>query len=174
MFAWEIFPLKVRLSHHGEGAAGRVYFPMPTTYPIHPSSAPVAASESHILHSCQVMLRTAFGIVPIVAGLDKFTNFLTHWEQYLNPMVLQIVPMSGTTFMHLVGVIEIIAGALVLAKPRLGAFIVMAWLLAISAQLLVGWMYLDIAVRDIVMSLGALTLARLTPIVHEREHALHP
>jgi uncharacterized membrane protein YphA (DoxX/SURF4 family) len=144
---------------------------MATTY--HPSSALAPASESQIIHSCQLTLKLAFGIVPIVAGLDKFTNFLTHWEQYLNPMILRIIPMSGTTFMHIVGIIEVIAGALVLAKPRLGAFVVMAWLLAIAAQLLVGWMYVDIAVRDIVMSLGALTLARLTPIVHEREHAIH-
>jgi uncharacterized membrane protein YphA (DoxX/SURF4 family) len=120
------------------------------------------------------MLRTAFGVVPIVAGLDKFTNFLTDWTQYLNPMALQIIPVSAATFMHLVGIVEVIAGALVLAKPRLGGFVVMAWLLAIAAQLLVGWMFVDVAVRDIMMSLGALTLARLTPIVHEREHSIHP
>jgi uncharacterized membrane protein YphA (DoxX/SURF4 family) len=147
---------------------------MPTTYPIHPSSASELATESHVLHSCQMTLRAAFGIVPIVAGIDKFTNVLTHWEQYLNPTVLHMLPVSGATFMHLVGVVEIIAGALVLAKPRVGAYIVMAWLFAIAAQLLVGWMYVDIAVRDIVMALGALTLARLTPIVDAREHATHP
>jgi hypothetical protein len=74
--------------------------------------------------------------------------------------------------MHIVGVIEIIAGVLVLARPRIGAFVVMAWLLAIAAQLLVGWMFPDVAVRDIVMSLGALTLARLTPIVAARENSV--
>jgi len=147
---------------------------MPTTYPIHPSSAPVAATESQILHSCQVTLRTAFGVLPIAAGLDKFANFLTNWEQYLNPTALHIVPVSDVTFMHLVGVIEIVAGVIVLSKPRVGAFIVMAWLFAIAAQLIAGWMYLDVAVRDIMMALGALTLARLTPIVDQREHSLHP
>jgi uncharacterized membrane protein YphA (DoxX/SURF4 family) len=147
---------------------------MPTTYPIHSASAAVPATESQILHSCQLTLRAAFGIVPIVAGLDKFTNFLTNWEQYLNPVALHVVPLSATTFMHLVGIIEVIAGALVLAKPRLGAFIVMGWMWAIAAQLLVGWMYVDVAVRDLVISLGALTLARLTPIVNARENALHP
>lgn len=146
---------------------------MATTYPTHTTTV-VPATESQILHSTHVMLRTAFGVVPIVAGIDKFFNFLTNWEQYLNPMVLRIVPMSAITFMHIVGVIEIVAGALVLAKPRAGAFLVMAWLLAIAAQLLLGWMYLDIAVRDIVMSLGALTLARLTPMVWAREHTVHP
>ena len=31
------------------------------------------------------LLKLTFGIVPIVAGLDKFTNILTHWEQYIHP-----------------------------------------------------------------------------------------
>lgn len=147
---------------------------MPTTYPIHSASAAVPATESQILHSCQLTLRAAFGVVPIVAGLDKFTNFLTNWEQYLNPTALHVVPLSATAFMHLVGIIEVIAGAVVLARPRVGAFIVMAWMWAIAAQLLLGWMYVDVAVRDLVISLGALTLARLTPIVNARENALHP
>jgi uncharacterized membrane protein YphA (DoxX/SURF4 family) len=146
---------------------------MPTTYPLTPSAA-APATESQIIHSCQLTLKLAFGLVPIVAGLDKFTNFLTNWEQYLNPIALRIVPLSAVSFMHIVGVIEIIAGALVLAKPRVGAFVVMAWLWAIALQLLFGWMFVDVAVRDLVMSLGALTLARLTPIVDLRENAIHP
>jgi len=120
--------------------------------------------EGHVLHTLQTTLRVTFGIVPIVAGLDKFTNILTNWEQYLNPLVLRILPLSAVTFMHLVGVVEIIAGALVLAKPRVGAFVVMAWLIAIALQLLVGWMFVDVAVGDLVLSISALTLARLTPI----------
>jgi uncharacterized membrane protein YphA (DoxX/SURF4 family) len=147
---------------------------MATTSTIHPSAAVAPASESQILHSTQSTLRFAYGLVPIVAGADKFTDFLTHWEQYLNPGVARMLPFSPVTFMHLVGIIEIIAGVLVLAKPRLGAFVVMAWLLAIAAQLLVGWSYVDVAVRDIMMSLGALTLARLTPIVDAHENSAHP
>jgi uncharacterized membrane protein YphA (DoxX/SURF4 family) len=143
---------------------------MPTTSTLHPSAAATPASENQVLHQVQLTLKLAFGLVPIVAGLDKFTNFLAHWESYLNPLALRIVPVSDYTFMHIVGVIEIVAGVLVLARPRIGAFVVMAWLLAIAAQLLVGWMFPDVAVRDIVMSLGALTLARLTPIVAAREN----
>ena len=122
-------------------------------------------NEGHVLHTIHTTLRLTFGIVPIAAGLDKFSNVLANWEQYLNPAVLRILPLSATTFMRLVGIIEIIAGALVLVKPRIGAFIVMAWLIAIALQLLVGWMFVDIAVRDLALSIGALTLARLTLIV---------
>ena len=124
----------------------------------------IESSEHQVVHSVQTTLRIIYGLVPIVAGLDKFTNFLANWTAYLNPLVLRIVPMTDVAFMHLVGVIEIVAGALVLTKPRLGAYVVMAWLIAIALQLIVWGHFLDIAVRDLVMALGgALTLARLTP-----------
>lgn len=139
---------------------------MATTYPIHPS-AELSRSEHHVVHGVYVMLKYLFGLVPIIAGLDKFTHFLVDWTIYLNPMLLQLIPITPHQFMLGVGIIEIIAGAIVLMKPRLGAFIVMAWLLAIAAQLILWGSYLDIAVRDIVMALGgALTLARLAPYGH--------
>ena len=116
------------------------------------------------MHTTQVTLKYLLGLVPIVAGLDKFTNFLANWEAYLNPMVLRVVPVTAREFMLAVGVIEIVAGVLVLMKPRLGAFVVALWLLAIAGQLILWGQYLDVAVRDIVIALGgALTLARLTP-----------
>jgi hypothetical protein len=129
------------------------------------SSALAHSSESHVVHTTHVLLKYVFAIVPVVAGADKFTNILAHWEAYLSPFVLRIIPVSGSTFMHVVGVVEIVAGMLVWLKPRIGGFVVMAWLLAIAGQLLLGWQSVDVAVRDIVIALtGALTLARLTPI----------
>jgi len=106
-------------------------------------------------------LKLTFGIVPIVAGLDKFTNLLTNWVDYLGNNK-SMIPFDPLTFMKIVGVIEIIAGIIVLVRPRIGAYIVMAWLIAIALQLLVGGHYFDVAVRDLVMAVGALTLARLT------------
>ena len=139
------------------------------TNPSLPGSTIVEHSEHHVVHSVQLTLRIIFGLVPIVAGLDKFTNLLANWNAYLNPLVLRIVPMSDTGFMHMVGVVEIIAGALVLTKPKIGAYVVMAWLIGIALQLVVWGRYLDIAVRDLVMAIGgALTLARLTPFAEER------
>src|SRR4051812_15939878 len=109
---------------------------MATTYPIHPA-ADLSVSESRVTHSSFVTLKLLFGLVPIVAGADKFANLLCNWEAYLNPLVLRIVPMTEISFMHVVGIIEIIAGILVFARPRLGGFVVMAWLLAIALQLVV-------------------------------------
>ncbi len=102
--------------------------------------------------------------MPIIAGLDKFTNLLTDWTHYLNPLALKVVPVSAPTFMHAVGIIEIIAGVLVLYRPttRYGAYLVSAWLAAIALDLITMGAYLDVAVRDLVMGVGAFTLARLT------------
>jgi len=110
-------------------------------------------------------LRLTYGLVPIVAGLDKFTNLLTHWENYLSPGVVSMLPFSPHTFMMIVGVIEIIAGIIVLVKPAIGGFIVMAWLAVIAITLLASGNYLDVAVRDLTMAIGALSLARISKIV---------
>lgn len=130
----------------------------------HPATALSAPSEAHVVQTVYLTLKVLFVVVPIVAGLDKFTNLLVHWETYLNPLALSVVPVSAATFMHIVGVIEIIAGIIVALKPRVGGFIVMIWLLAIALQLIAMGRFLDVAVRDIVMAIGgALTLARLSP-----------
>lgn len=111
------------------------------------------------------LLKITFGIVPIVAGLDKFTNLLTHWEQYLNPVVVQILPFSAHTFMMIVGVVEIIAGILVLRRPAVGGYVVAAWLTAIALSLLATFSYVDVAVRDLVMAITAFSLAKLASVI---------
>lgn len=142
---------------------------MATTYPIPSSAADAPFAENDIVRTTHTTLKYLFSIVPVVAGADKFTNLLAQWDTYLNPLALQIVPVSGSTFMHIVGIIEIIAGILVFLKPRIGGFVVVAWLLAIAAQLLVWGRFLDVAVRDIVIALsGPLVLARLTPFATQR------
>ncbi|MBO9618462.1 MAG: hypothetical protein J7539_05440 [Niabella sp.] len=111
------------------------------------------------------LLKTTFIIVPIVAGADKFTNLLTHWEQYINPGIAGLLPLPGATFMKVVGVIEIIAGIIVLKKTEVGGYIVAAWLTVIALTLLAGWNYVDVAVRDLVMAIAAFSMARLSKIV---------
>ena len=107
------------------------------------------------------IMRLTYGIVPIVAGVDKFTDLLTRWEQYLNPAIASVLPFSAHTFMMIVGVIEIVAGLIVLARPAIGAYIVMAWLICIALTLLAGTGYYDVAVRDLVMAIGAFSLAQI-------------
>src|SRR5688572_17019905 len=91
------------------------------------------------------ILRWTYGLVPIVAGADKFTNLLTEWHKYLAPIVTEIIPLSPETFMMIVGVIEIVAGIVVLVKPKIGSLIVSIWLVAIAINLLLTGQYFDVA-----------------------------
>jgi hypothetical protein len=111
------------------------------------------------------ILKLTFGIVPIVAGLDKFTDILTNWDVYLHPALADSLPFSAHAFMMVVGVIEIIAGIVVLMKPFLGGMVVAAWLTLIALTLLASGNYLDVAVRDLVMAIGAFSMAKISKIV---------
>jgi uncharacterized membrane protein YphA (DoxX/SURF4 family) len=111
------------------------------------------------------LLKLTFGLVPIVAGLDKFTNLLTNWESYLHPGITGILPFSAHTFMIIVGIIEIAAGIIVLIRPAIGGLIVSAWLTLIALTLLAGGNYFDVAVRDLVMAIAAFSMARLAKVV---------
>jgi uncharacterized membrane protein YphA (DoxX/SURF4 family) len=127
-------------------------------------------AASHRLNSAWWTLRIGFGLAPVFAGLDKYFNLLTNWEMYLNPLVPRLLHISAPTFMHIVGAIEIVAGILVLTRyTRYAAYIVMVWLWAIALNLIAQGQFLDVAVRDIEMSLGAFALAKLT---EAREPAL--
>jgi hypothetical protein len=107
------------------------------------------------------ILHLAFTVAPIAAGADKFTHWLVNWDQYLAPAIAQMLPVSGHAFMLLVGVIEMIAGVLVAFAPRIGGYVVAAWLAGIIVNLLLIPGYFDIALRDFGLALGALALARL-------------
>jgi uncharacterized membrane protein YphA (DoxX/SURF4 family) len=118
-------------------------------------------AQSHSLKPAYTVLRLTFGIVPIVAGLDKFLNLLTDWTQYVNQSIAGMLPFSPETFMMIVGVIEIVAGIVVLLRPAIGAYVVAAWLVLVALTLIVSGKFIDVAVRDIVMATGAFGLARL-------------
>jgi uncharacterized membrane protein YphA (DoxX/SURF4 family) len=119
-------------------------------------------------------LRIVYGVVPIVAGLDKFTNLLTDWKRYLSPLALKVVPIAPATFMQIVGVIEIVAGIIVLTRwTRLGAYIVCGWLAAIALNLVTTGQYFDVAVRDVVMAFGAAVLGELAAS-HVHAPKAHP
>jgi len=118
---------------------------------------------SRELDSAYWALRIALGLGPLLAGLDKFTNVLVNWEKYLSPVAQRVLHVGPTTFMHAVGVIEIIVGiAILLGATRIFGYIAMLWLFAIAANLILTGGYYDIAVRDILLGIGAYSLARIT------------
>lgn len=119
------------------------------------------------LESLYRPLWLTYGLVPLLAGLDKFFNLLADWPKYLSPWVAGLLPVPAETFLYAVGVIEIAVGLLVLTRwTRLGAWIAAAWLVLIALNLVTIGLY-DIAVRDLAMAVGAYTLARLAELRQE-------
>jgi len=107
------------------------------------------------------LLRLGFTVAPILFGLDKFAHVLTDWDRYLAPEFSDLTNVDAHTLMYVVGMVEIVAGLVVLARPRFGGYLVAAWLAGIIANLLLLGGYYDIALRDFGLLLAALTLARL-------------
>ena len=116
--------------------------------------------DTHLSRPYQA-LRLTYFLVPLLAGLDKFANLLTFWPHYLSHTFGRMIPLSPLGFMRLVGLVEIAAALIVLFRPRVGAYIVMAWLICIAINLLSFGMF-DIAVRDLAMAVGAYALAQLS------------
>ena len=120
-------------------------------------------SQDSTLNSAWWALKIGLGVGPFLAGLDKFFNLLTNWQMYLSPSVERLLPISGGTFMHIVGIIEMVVGIAVLTRwTRLGAYVAMIWLIAIAVNLVSTGIFYDLAVRDLEIAIGAFTLARLT------------
>ncbi len=127
--------------------------------------APSADTSSPAAHQAFLLLRTVFTVAPILFGLDKFVGLLTDWEPYLAPQINDLIPGTAHQAMLAVGVIEIIAGLLVAVWPRIGGYVVAAWLAGIIVNLLLVGDFYDVALRDFGLLVAALALARLAPAV---------
>ena len=127
-----------------------------------PATLRTSSTAARPAYQAYLVLYAGFVALPILAGLDKFFHLLVNWDQYLAPVVTRIIPVSGHTFMLVVGVIEVAAGVLVAVRPRIGAYVVALWLWGIIVNLLLIPGFYDIALRDFGLSLGALALARLS------------
>jgi hypothetical protein len=122
---------------------------------------PEARHAATPTHQAFLLLRTVFTVAPVLFGLDKFAEVLTDWERYLAPEINDLVPGSAHQAMLMVGVVEIAAGLLVAVLPRIGGYVVAAWLAGIIVNLLLIGDYYDVALRDFGLLVAALALARL-------------
>jgi hypothetical protein len=110
-------------------------------------------------------LRIGLGVGPMITGIDKYFNKLADWSMYLSPLATKVVPISATTFMHIVGVVEIIAGLVVLSRwTKWGAYVVMLWLIGIALNLATMGMFYDLAMRDVEIAVGAFALSQLSAV----------
>jgi hypothetical protein len=116
------------------------------------------------------LLRYSYGAVILLAGLDKIlgTDLITYWPKYISPFVLGLLPVSVHVFLVAMGIIEVIVAIAMLTKlPRLAGYVSIAWLLLIAVNLFLGG-FTDIAIRDILLAVGAFVLAELTVVVEEK------
>ena len=128
----------------------------------HRPQAPVrSADAADPAYQAFLLLRIGFTVAPILFGLDKFFGVLVDWTRYLAPQISDLLPGSPTQIMYVVGAIEIVAGLVVAVRPRVGGYLVAAWLGGIITNLLLIGGFGDIALRDVALLLSALTLTRL-------------
>ncbi|HEY2366507.1 MAG TPA: hypothetical protein VGH87_08980 [Polyangiaceae bacterium] len=126
----------------------------------HARSALVSDKHDATYQGYQI-LHWGFVALPVIAGLDKFAHLLTNWDTYLAPTIANMLGAYAHTFMLIAGAIEVVAGLVVALKPKIGAYVVAAWLAGIIVNLLMGHNNGDIALRDFGLFLGALALGRL-------------
>lgn len=141
--------------------------------------APAGIHGSHEAHAhdpsyqAYQILHWGFVAAPVIAGADKFLHLLTNWDQYLAPVFARLSPMATHATMEVVGVIEIVAGLIVALRPRIGAYVVAAWLAGIILDLLLLGSFFDVALRDFGLLLGALALGRLSTVYDANAAPLH-
>jgi uncharacterized membrane protein YphA (DoxX/SURF4 family) len=113
--------------------------------------------------SARTALEVGLGLAAFLAGLDKFFNLLADWPAYLSPLVAALLPVDATTFMWVVGIVEMVVGLAILTRwTQAAAYVAAAWLALVAVQLVTTGRFFDVAVRDAIMAIAAYTLARLT------------
>lgn len=124
-------------------------------------------SICHKVTACWWILKITYGLLFVVAGADKFTNIIVHWQKYLSPLFSH-TGIEPTVFMYGVGIIEICIGLMTLTRwTKEGSWLIVTWFALIVLNLLSMGSFFDIAVRDTVMAIGAFVLGRLTGIRNE-------
>jgi hypothetical protein len=129
--------------------------------------------SSHRIRLSWNLLRYSYGVVILLVGLDKIfgTNLIVDWPQYISAFVLTLLPVSLPVFLVTVGIIEVIVALIMLMKsPRIAGYISIVWLVVIAINLLMAG-YVDVAVRDLLLAVGAFVLAELTTVVHGQKNA---
>jgi hypothetical protein len=109
-------------------------------------------------------MRYSYAAVVLLAGLDKVfgTNLIVEWAKYVSPSVAAYLPVSIGTFLVIIGIIEVLVAILAVSRYTvLASYISVAWLLLISINLLMIGGYVDVAIRDILLAIGALATAQL-------------
>jgi hypothetical protein len=112
-------------------------------------------------HAFQLLHWTLTALV-LLAGLDKLSGTFVRWELYVSAEVAQIVPAAS--LVRAAGLVEIGIGLVVALRPRVGGYLLAAWLSVIVVNLVIGGVHLDVALQDFALAVAAIALARLASI----------
>lgn len=119
------------------------------------------------------ILYFTYGLFPIIVGLDKRFNLITYWPKFLNSYITQLLHIELSTFMIGLAILEVAVGMLVLVKPLLGGYAMIALLVTVIIELISlgiyvpkGYAYIipqyDTALRATAMLMGAIVFVLLT------------
>jgi uncharacterized membrane protein YphA (DoxX/SURF4 family) len=128
------------------------------------AKASMRAHRREPAYHAYLVLRVAFTVLPLGMGIDKYFNAMVDWPIYLAGWIHNILPGTPQEVMYAVGGVEILAGVLIALKPRYASYVVAAWLAGIVINLFSHPGFYDIAVRDCVLMVAALALARLASV----------
>lgn len=131
--------------------------PLPAPAPL----SPLTRARQDPAFAAFWVLRLGFIALPLLMGLDKFTNLLTDWPGYLAPWVVAALPISAQAAMYVIGAVEIVAAIGIALRPRLAAWVVAAWLAGIILNLLTYTGFFDVTLRDVGLLVAAVSLGLL-------------
>jgi hypothetical protein len=117
-------------------------------------------AEGPAWHAFQ-LLHWAFALLPLMAGASKFFDVVGPWPTTVAPVFADALGVSLRSVSYAVGAAEGVMGIIVAFNPRVGGWLVAGWLWGIVLTQLLGPGYVDVALRDAALGLGALALARL-------------
>src|SRR5436853_1437003 len=83
---------------------------------------PRDAARGDARYQAFLLMRLGYTVLPLAMGIDKFFDGMVYWPRYLADWVNNIAPGTAQQFMYFVGAVEILAGLIVLLKPRYGAY----------------------------------------------------
>src|SRR3954451_22348491 len=89
---------------------------------------PTTEALRHPVQQSFLLLSVAFTVAPILFGIDKFAEVMTHWTKYLASEYNGLSPGTASQAMLAAGILEIEAALLAPIRPLIGAYVVVAWL----------------------------------------------
>ena len=108
------------------------------------------------------VLHVGYSLIFMLMGADKFLSLFTDWSKYFSSGILGYLPLTTNQLITSVGLLEITMGVITALAPRIGGYLLALWMWLIIANLVLLGNYFEVGLLMFGLSLGALSLARLS------------